>query len=323
MKQKTLGYRLMRRVRSLPAESATRLLAMPAINSRLTRAYEAAQIRYRPSIPKLSSPDMDIVIGLEQNGVYITSLEKLNLPGTDILWNSATGIAEQYSARASKGEFADEYTVQVSAEHMMRHPEIVRFPLNDRILNVVETYLGLPAAYDTLNFFYTVADGRQVAARKWHRDVEDRRMVKMIVYLHDVDLDTGPIEILHYPFPGSDKLRGANFPVLTHEMLLDQVGKPLGSGDMTTCTGKAGTVIFTDVASHYHRGRPAKARDRCALFYNFFSQKPLRPFFCGRHVFSHEQISNLASGQTTRARTSMLWRANLSWLARVVPAAPL
>lgn len=323
MKQTTVRYRAMRRVRSLPAETASRLLGMPAISRKLDQAYEKARAAHRPRLPKLSSLDMKIVAGLEENGVHITSLEKLDLVGTEALWASATEIANAYSLRARKGEFAGEYTVQVGAEDLMRHPHIVRWPLNDRILNIVETYLGLPAGYDTLNFFYTVADGRQVAARRWHRDLEDRRMVKVIVYLHDVDMDTGPLEILHRRFPGSDSLEGANFPVLTQEMLEERLGTTLESGDVTTCTGTAGTVIFTDVARYYHRGRPAIARDRCALFYNFFSHRPLRPFFCERHLFSREQLSELAAGQAARARDCMLWYSSLPLFARIVPSAPL
>lgn len=323
MKQTTLRYRALRRVRSLPAEIVSRLLGMPAISRKLDKAYDKARSSHRSRLPKLSSLDAEIVAGLEKNGVYITSLEKLDLPGTDALWASATEIANAYSLRARKGEFGGEYTVQVGAEDMMRHPHIVRWPLDDRILNIVEAYLGLPAACDTLNFFYTVADGRQVAARRWHRDVEDRRMVKVIVYLHDVDLDTGPLEILHRPFPGSDSLDGANFPVLTQEMLEERLGTTLESGDVTTCIGRAGTVIFTDVASYYHRGRPAIARDRCALFYNFFSRTPLRPFFCERHVFSRKQLSELAAGQSARARDCLLWRSNVPLFARLVPTAPL
>ncbi len=228
---------------------------------------------------ELSSRDMDIVAGLETNGVYITSLAALDLPGTDTLWTSATDIANAYSVRAKAGEFASQYTVQVGAEEMMRHPHIVHWPLNDRILDIVETYLGLPAACDTLNFFYTLADGRQVAARRWHRDVEDRRMVKLIVYLHDVDEEGGPLEVLHRAFPGCDQLDGANFPVLTQEMLERRLGGTLERGDVTTCTGKAGTVIFADVASRYHRGRPAIARDRCCAVLQFLLALAASPIF--------------------------------------------
>ena len=35
-------------------------------------------------------------------------------------------------------------------------------------------------------------------------------------------------------------------------MLEQRLGGTLKDGDATTCTGPAGTVIFADVASHYH-----------------------------------------------------------------------
>jgi hypothetical protein len=323
MNQTALHYRIKRRILSLPAHVASWTLSAPAIDRRLTEQYERARTKHRRQLPPLSPPDAAIVAGLEEKGVHITSLEALGLPGTEAMWQAASKIAAVYGARAARGEFAGQYTVQVGAEDLMRHPDILRWPLADRILDIVEAYLGLPAAYDMLNFFYTVADGRQVAARKWHRDVEDRRMVKVIVYLHDVDLDAGPLEILHRSFPGCQHVKGGNFPVLTQEMLEERLGAPLAAGDVTACTGKAGSVIFADVARHYHRGRPATARDRCALFYNFFSRAPLRPFFCERHMLSRVQLRQMAEGLPARARDCLLWHSSLPWPARMVPRAPL
>ncbi|EJN13867.1 hypothetical protein PMI42_02571 [Bradyrhizobium sp. YR681] len=155
---------------------------MPAISRELNKAYDEARASHKPRLPKLSPLDIDIVAGLEKNGVYITSLDKLGLPGTDALWASATGIANAYSLRARSGEFAGDYTVQVGARDLMRHPHIVRWALNDRILDIVETYLGLPVAYDTMNFFYTMADGRQVGGtqmasrRRGSADGQDDRL---------------------------------------------------------------------------------------------------------------------------------------------------
>lgn len=91
MKQTTLRYRALRRVRSLPAETASRLLGMPAVSRRLNKAYEKARASHRPRLPRLTSRDMDIVAGLENDGVSITSLAALDMPGTDTLWTSATG----------------------------------------------------------------------------------------------------------------------------------------------------------------------------------------------------------------------------------------
>jgi len=323
MDQRALPRRIARRIRTLPAQMATIALNTPMLEKRLTEAYERARTLHKPKLQPLSPADTAIVAGLERNGVHITTLDALAMPGTEAMWEPAVALASTFAGCAARGEYARQYMVQAGADDLMRHPEIVRWGLNERILNIVEAYLGLPASYDALNMFYTVADGAQVASRKWHRDVEDRRMVKVIVYLHDVCIGTGPLEILHRGFPGSDRLAGSNYPVLTHETLEQRLGGALEDGDATTCTGLAGTVIFADVASHYHRGRPATARDRCALFYNYFSRVPLRPFFCQRHVFSRAQLAEIAEGLPARARDCLLWHKRLPWIAKLVPPAPL
>lgn len=323
MDQSAFHYKLARRLRSLPAQIASRAINLPIIDARLTTTYERARALHAATLPALPPDDAAIVQGLEEKGVHITSLEALGLPASGDMWNSAKALYAIFARRAANGEYAHQYTVQAEADELISRPEIISWGLNARILRIVEAYIGLPLSYDMLNMFYTVADGREVAARRWHRDVEDRRMVKVIVYLNDVDVDSGPLEILHRAFPGSRTLAGSNFPVLTQDMLAEKMGKPLEEGDVTTCTGSAGTVIFADVASHYHRGRPAKRYDRCALFYNYFSRSPLRPFFCGRHVLSPTQLEEFARGLSAGEREYLLWRDSLPLFARLVPRAPL
>lgn len=320
MNQHSLNYRLRRRLRSIPADFANRIINLPTIERRLLREYEAELELYRSSLPVLSAQDAAIVRGLNEQGVYVTTLDDLGWPAQE-MWDQATSLARIYGEKSSGGLFKDRYTIQVDADDLMQNLEIVRWPLNDRILNIVESYLGVPAGYDTLNFFYTVADGKQVAARRWHRDLEDRRMVKVAVYLHDVDIDTGPFEVLHHKLGNASN--GRNYPVFTQEMIEGILSRPLLESDVTTCVGKAGTVIFVDSASFYHRGRPATARDRSALFYNFFSHTPLRPFFCHRHGFSRQQISQIANGLSPRAQRCLLWHEDLHWIAKLVPPAPL
>ena len=101
------------------------------------------------------------------------------------------------------------------------------------------------------------------------------------------------------------------------------LGWPLGAGDVTTCVGPAGTVIFSDVASYYHRGKPALSQDRCAVFYNYISNAPLRPFYCGRTVLSRTQIAQLVADLPPTTQASALWRDQLPWFARMVPLTPL
>jgi hypothetical protein len=320
----TVFYRkLLRRARSFPAEVASRLIDIPPLAHKLASSYERQVAQHKPSLPQLPDLDAQIVAGLERNGVHITSLAALALPDTDKMLPSAQQLMEVYAARSARGEFRNRYTTQADDGELMQHPQIFWWGLNQRLLRIVEAYLGLPVGYDGLNFFYTVADGRQVGARRWHRDLEDRRIVKVTVYLHDVGEDDGPYEILHRDFPGSQSLLDFNYPVLTQEELEQKLGAAISDDDVTSCTGPAGTVIFSDPASYYHRGKPAVSRDRCAIFYNYMSRVPLRPFFCERSGLSRAQIALLAGDLPPDQRACALWRDELPWIARIIPPAPI
>ena len=321
--QTLLHRRVTRRIRSLPARWASRFINISMVEDRLFAAYEQAKSRYKAKLPKLPALDSEIVAGLERDGVFITSLDALGLPGSDEMFASGRKLADVYGERSARGGLRNQYTVQADADEVMRHSAIFRWGLNERLLRIAESYLGLPVGYDGINIFYTVADGRQSGARRWHRDIEDRRMLKAAVYFNDVDMDGGPLEILHRRFPGDDAMSSSGYPVLTQEALETKLGAPLDGGDVTTCVGPAGTVIFSDLATHYHRGRPAVSRDRCAVFYNYISHRPLRPFFCERSVLSRGQVAELVADLSPDQRACALWRDRLPRLARLVPPAPL
>ncbi|QPF85529.1 hypothetical protein IC762_04150 [Bradyrhizobium genosp. L] len=321
--QTPLHRRLSRRARGLPAEIASHLINVPALARRLSLSYERQLAQHKAKLPALSDMEAQIVAGLRQDGVFITSLETLALAGTDGMLSSAGELMASYAVRAARGEFRRHYTILARGDELMLRPSILRWGLDRRLLRIVETYLGLPVAYDGLHFFYTVADGRQVATRLWHRDFEDRRMVKVTVYLHDVDADGGPYEILHRDFPGSESLSGFNYPILTQQELETRLGRAFTEADVTSCTGPAGTVIFSDPATRYHRGKPAVARDRAAIFYNYFARPPLRPFLCERSGLSRAQLRALATGLAPEQRACLLWREELPWFARMIPPAPL
>jgi len=321
---RTLAHRrLLRRIHGVPAEAASHVINFPPLAQLLSSAYRRGLEKHRASLPKLSDTESRIVAGLRRDGVVVTSLQALALSGTGKMLSSAAELMDVYAGRAARGEFRHRYTTLVSGDELMQHPSIPWWGLDQSLLRIAEAYLGLPVAYDGCHFYYTVADGRQVASRLWHRDFEDRRMVKVTVYLHDVDDGGGPYEILHRDFPGSQSLSGFNYPILTHEELAQRLGGAIDDRDVTSCTGPAGTVIFSDPATRYHRGKPAVSRDRAAIFYNYFSRRPLRPFLCERSGLSRAQLASLATGLSPAQRACLLWRDDLPWIAKLIPPAPL
>lgn len=323
MDSATLASRALRRVRGIPPGLAARCVALPSVSKRAAESYLSAKDRHRPHLPILTSQDRLIVDQVSQTGVFVTSLAALALPGTKEMFEAGQALAEQYRAMSLKGEMRHKDAFQGTSKDILDNLEIFNWGLGDRLLDIVENYIGLPIGYDGLNIFYTKADGRQVAARKWHRDMEDRAMLKVAVYLNDVDEEGGPLQILRATIPGTEPDDLAGYPVLTDDALQKSLRRRLTDDEVATCVGPAGTVIFADTARMYHRGKPAVSRDRCAIFYNYFSRSPLRPFYCERSSLSRGQLQTVANTLPPRGSSAVLWRDSLPTLSRLIPPAPV
>jgi hypothetical protein len=312
-----------RKAAGVPARLAALSLAAPFVRDRLAHRYSAALSSFQADTTRFADLDWRIVEGLRASGVYVTSLDALGIDRSVEMLRACAELAAQYREMHLRGALNSKDAFQASAADLMARRVIFDWGLNERLLDIAAAYLCQPVAYDGLNLFYTKADGREVSARKWHRDLEDRRVLKVAVYVSDVDDDAGPFQILKARVAGADSDCAPNYRVFTQEALEKHLGRRLDEGLVTTCKGPAGTVVFAETARFYHRGKPATTRDRCAAFFNYFTRTPLRPFFCERGTLSRRQLAELCGTLSERQRESVLWRETLPLLMRLVPPAPI
>ncbi|MEE3715428.1 hypothetical protein V2H45_01565 [Tumidithrix elongata RA019] len=211
------------------------------------------------------------------------------------------------------------HTLTANAEQLMRYPEIFFWGAEKRLLNIVENYLKLPVAYDSLSYYYSIADGKDLGPRKWHRDKEDWKMVKIGIYLNDVDEYGGPFECV---YPEINKFLHQTvqpkYRVMKHQELQQHLPDPK-SNWFTSCTGSAGTVVFVDTAMYYHRGKPPIAMDRAALFFGYFSRRPKNPYFCGRSPLSRNQLHYLSEFLPPDLYDYVNWKDSLPGIGRWIP----
>jgi len=269
-----------------------------------------------PAAP-LCRVEAAVVEGLEHHGIFTTSLSALGLEvvqGDDIL-NNGRRAARLLEDRAVTDRRSG--MIVSEAADLMRHAAVYQWGLAPALLRIAESYLCMPAAFDGPLIFRTPADGREVGTRKWHLDREDRRVIKVVLYLHDVDEDGGPFQILKQE---TDRGDGSfTYPTLTMAELQRKLVTSLTEENITTCTGKAGMLVFADTARFFHRGKPATARERFAIVYGYFARRPHHPFFCKRTRLSRRQIVKLVEGLSADQRATALWRDNLSWGERLIP----
>lgn len=309
-------------LRDLPARTTLKLFNQRHIRSWLGRRYEDAVRHHRPSLPRLGAADARIVTDLNARGIHITTLEVLGIAGGDAVVTRSARLAEEFAEDARALARAGRPFIIVPPEHIARNAMIFRWGLQSRLLDIAEAYLGLPAAYDGVAINYTVADGQAISTRKWHRDWEDRRVLKVAVYLHAVDDEGGPFQQISRPDTLQDDLKGFTYALSDDSELERRLG-PGYETDVVSCEGPRGTVVFCDTARYFHRGKPAIARDRAALFYSYFAAPPRHPFLCERTGLSRADIEWMVRGLPDRQRRATLWRRRLPPLLRLIPSASL
>jgi len=297
--ERVRGYR--RKLRSLPAHTAHAILSLPSIRRRLETQYQQSVRAHAAALPRLTGLDAQICEALEREGIFQTSLTELGIPGSPEMLRTAQQMTSAYAPEAYRRAAGGETYLMLPGAQTMMQPKLYVWGLADRLLNIAECYLGLPPAYDGMALVYSVADGKEEATRRWHRDREDRRMVRIVIYLNDVEEDGSPFE-------------------------LDRRGcEPVRADDpdaIRSCPGPAGTVIFADTGRCLHRGRPG-ARDRMAIFYSYFSRRPRSSFYCERSGLTRAQILALTRELPARQTESALWHEALPPLLRIIPSAPI
>jgi hypothetical protein len=311
---------LCQRVISIPSDIALFCSCLPLVEQRfLFPRYQALLEQHQQKLPELSAQDLTIARALEENGLYITSLEALNLPQNDNFFVAAQKLSNELAQMAQSPQYKGKHTLTATAEQIMRYPDVFLWGAQERLLRIVERYLKVPVAYDGLSYYFSVANGSEAGPRKWHRDREDWRMVKIGVYLNDVDALGGPFECV-FPDANVKICKQAKQP---YQVFRDRELKCLlGENEQTwrtSCTGSSGTVVFVDTAHYYHRGRPPITNDRSAIFFGYFSLRPKHPFFCGRSPLSQGQLAQLSQFLPMHIQESILWENKLTGIYRLVP----
>jgi len=306
----------------LPSRTALKLFNRPRVRNILGHRHDRALLDHQPTLPRLNGVDAEVVAALEKDGVYITNIEALGLSGGDEVVRKAADLARNFETEAHQLAANGEVFIIVPSERVVSDPAIYHLGLQDRLLDIAENYIGLPPAYDGVTINYTIADGREISTRKWHRDWEDRRMMKVAIYLSDVDETSGPFQLIRRHDTMQNDAEGFNYDLADDEALMERLG-PTYVDDIVSCCGPAGTVIFADTARFFHRGKPATAKDRMAIFYSYFAHRPRHPFLCERTGMRRSEIDLLAKPLPPRQKGAALWRKKISRALRLIPPATL
>lgn len=259
--------------------------------------HQVERVRNSGNLPELSLTDRLIVDALRSEGAFVTSLDALSIPSTPNLLNATERLIPNMPPATPADLVARPGYTKIAAEY----PEIFLWGLEDRLLNIVEHYIGLPPACIGADLRKEIAnENRHKGSRLWHKDSEDYRQVKIIVYLNDVSEDVFAFEYIPKRLTPNNPFKS----VYTDE----EMAKTVPPSEWKLCLGPSGTVVFADPSQIYHHGKTpgSRGKDRFALFYSYTSRQPRRLEFC-KTQFSKEGLLILENRLSQRQRDTALW----------------
>jgi Phytanoyl-CoA dioxygenase (PhyH) len=223
--------------------------------------------RFEDQRPELDEVQTRIVSEVDVQG-YST------LPFDDLfhdaeLWSALEEQRDRFVA-ATEADLAaggDQVRVREGKEFVVRlHSYGVEIGLDDpwfraatsrRMLDIANAYVRMWSKLEYLDVWYSVpqpASAERVSSQRWHRDYNDKHLLKAFLYLVDVDADMGPFQYIPGSHPGGPYANawpwtplGQNYP--TEEELEAKIP----SSAAHAFVAPKGTLIFCNTAG-FHRG---------------------------------------------------------------------
>jgi hypothetical protein len=176
-----------------------------------------------------------------------------------------------------KGEAKlDDYILKMNPEnsvHSSNNP-LLKIGLSTPVLGIVSSYMNLWPKLIYADAWYSIPmdPGKRIGSQQWHRDPEDKQMVKVYLYFSEIDTDAGAME---YILGTSNALRGRGMEIgewkaaganlYPHTELVEQ---SFSTAQRFYCTGPVGTLLFCDTTG-LHRGGISRSKPRVVATWTF------------------------------------------------------
>ena len=236
----------------------------------------------------------EAIASLRTGGVYVSTVERLlgaaapayreAMAEAAALMQGGPGSAGvKWRARGASTDLAP-------GDLLARLPALYLFGLSTTLLAIAEQYLRLPVAYHGAVLRRSLVDGNQVGPRLWHRDGEDRHVLRSVVYLNDVDEDGGPFEYVPRGVAGATPRVVAQGGQRSDDEMAALVPREF----WRRCVGPAGTVVLADSAQVFHHESLQRRTERAVVMMGHASRLPMNRGLAESHFPVDQHLPALA-----------------------------
>ncbi len=231
-----------------------------------------AVYEWKKENPVLDGEQKRVVGELQKNGIAFSSVEKLGFSDLFLEMKNFAESRLQDQEIINEIESKKEYPKGKKGEKTFfvylfggdknmgqldgKNP-FIKFSLSAKIKDVASGYLKLKPSFNSFYLMSTIVvpmGSEEYLSQRWHRDPEDKKLVKVFVYLNDVGEGTGPFAYVQgSQYGGKWRHLFPQRPPAGSYPPIGQVEKIVPQSDIKICTAPAGTIIFCDT-SGLHKG---------------------------------------------------------------------
>jgi hypothetical protein len=253
---------------------------------------------YRMNRLAISASAARVAGELRREGIAIVDAEELLGPGSlydavgrsvDHLEGDAEGSLATLRREYESGEATAKkaFSIVLEGKDAPAKGIYTAFALQRRVLDVANTYFGAFSVLTHCQVWHNfIARGAPSQSQLWHRDPEDRHILKMFLYLSDVDEGAGPFTYARGSHRRPSQLAPhARLDGQTARSNDAEMAQLVPADRWLTAYGRRGTIVFADTRG-YHKGGFGRKSERVVYVCQFLCGAsvgiPTRDYHLGR-----------------------------------------
>lgn len=231
-----------------------------------------ARRRFRAQPARLDAASQRVVDEIRGDGFSVVRIEELVADPT--LWEHVQSQAKRFIEHAESAVAEGEPIADAKKNFLIRSSRQeaaaaeqpwLSLSLSEPLLAIANAYLGMWSKLQYVDLWYSLPQppaAERAESQLWHRDHNDRQLLKVFIYLVDVGEDGGPFEFVAGSQPGGrHESAWPWWPGPTRRITDEELRSRIPPEDVKTFTGPAGTMLFCNT-SGLHRGGYATGRPR-------------------------------------------------------------
>jgi hypothetical protein len=188
-------------------------------------------------------------------------------------------IAQLVAAGAEAWRWPPRHDVLEAEQILGQYPPAYVLGLDPDLLDLAEAYLEEPCFYLSCCLKRERLGQSLTGTRQWHMDIEDDRMLRLIIYLNEVGEKDGPFQYLSTDRSDSvRKASGYRSGYLSDAVL--SVFAP--EEEWQSVCGVGGALFAFDGTRIFHRACPPSATERLSLTLSYASRHPRQIYYGSR-----------------------------------------